>query len=149
MFRVGLLTTGPDPTDQGPFARGLIHGHARHGLILGQSLAFERRAANGHLDRLPELLSELIAVKVDLIVTSGYPAARVVKERTKLPVVMAREGDPVAINLNTAERIGLSIPPSLLARSDTVVESQENVSCRRTMSLRSGPPGGLTPSRPA
>ena len=54
----------------------------------GQNLDFERRAANGHLGRVPELLSELVAVKVNLIVTNGYPAARVAKERTKLPVVM-------------------------------------------------------------
>jgi ABC-type uncharacterized transport system substrate-binding protein len=63
------------------------------------------RAANGDLERLPELLSELIAVKVDLIVTSGYPAARVVKERTKLPVVMAREGAaPCGAELSMGER---------------------------------------------
>jgi putative ABC transport system substrate-binding protein len=95
LFRVGLLTTGPDPTDQSPFASGLKQGFARHGLVLGQNLTFERRAANGQLDRLPELLSELIAAKVELIVTSGYPAAHIAKEGTRLPVVMAREGDPV------------------------------------------------------
>ena len=53
-----------NPTDQSPFARGLTQGLARHELVLGQNLAFEKRAGNGYLGRLPELLSELIAMRI-------------------------------------------------------------------------------------
>lgn len=95
IYRVGLLSTGGEAVDQGPFAAGLIRGFARHGFVLGQNLAFERRAAHGHLDRLQQLASELVASQVAVIVTMGYPAALAAKEYSALPVVAVRAGDPV------------------------------------------------------
>jgi putative ABC transport system substrate-binding protein len=95
IYHVGLLSVGPDPTDQSPFGAGLILGFARHGLALGQNLAFERRAAHGHLERLPQLIDELVASKVAIIVTSGYPAALAAKQHCNLPIVAVRAGDPV------------------------------------------------------
>lgn len=95
IYRVGLLSTGPEPTDQSPFGAGLIRGFARHGLVLGRNLAFERRAAHGNLDSLPELLDELVASKVAIVIASGYPASLAAKRHTSLPVVVVRAGDPV------------------------------------------------------
>ena len=95
IYRVGLLSTGPEPTDQSPFGAGLIRGFARNGFVLGQNLIFERRAAHGNLDRLPQLVRELVASKVAVIVTSGYPAALAAKQNCTLPVVVVRAGDPV------------------------------------------------------
>jgi putative tryptophan/tyrosine transport system substrate-binding protein len=99
IYRVGLLAVGADPTDQSPFATGLKRGLARHGLVLGQNLAFERRAAHGHLDRLPQLVDELVASKVAVIVTQGFPAAVAAKDHSSLPVVAVQAGDPVADGL--------------------------------------------------
>ena len=95
IYRVGLLAVGADPTDQSPFGAGLIRGFAQHGLLLGRNLAFERRAAQGHIDRLPQLVHELIASKVAVIITEGFPAAIAAKDNTTLPVVVVRAGDPV------------------------------------------------------
>ncbi len=95
VYRVGLLAVGADPTDQSTFGAGLIRGFARDGLVLGQNLAFERRAAHGHLDRLPQLVDELVASKVAVIVTQGYPAALAAKNRSAVPVVVVQAGDPV------------------------------------------------------
>jgi putative tryptophan/tyrosine transport system substrate-binding protein len=94
-FRVGLLATGADPTDQSPFVTGLKQGFGRHGLVFGQNLTFERRAAEGQLDQLPQLIDELVAAKVAVIVTAGYPAALAAKRHTALPVVVVNAGDPV------------------------------------------------------
>jgi putative ABC transport system substrate-binding protein len=94
-YRIGLLSVAADPTDQSPFGAGLIRGFARHGLILGQNLVFERRAAHGQLDRLPQLVDELVAKNVAVIVTMGYPAAVAAKDHTTLPVVVVQAGDPV------------------------------------------------------
>ncbi|MGH7045604.1 MAG: ABC transporter substrate-binding protein [Stellaceae bacterium] len=93
-YRVGVLTVGPDPTDQSPVGAGLIRGFARHGLVLGQNLAFERRAAHGQLDRLQQLVAELVASRVAVIVTQGYPAAVAAKQYSTLPVVAVQAGDP-------------------------------------------------------
>jgi ABC-type uncharacterized transport system substrate-binding protein len=95
IHRIGLLSVGADPTDQSPFGAGLIRGFARHGLVLGRNLAFERRAAHGHLDLLPQLIDELVASEVTIIVTQGYPAALAAKDRSTLPVVVVQAGDPV------------------------------------------------------
>jgi putative tryptophan/tyrosine transport system substrate-binding protein len=94
-YRVGMLSVGADPTDQSPFGAGLIRGFARHGLIIRQNLTFERRAAHGQLDRLPQLVDELVASKVAVIVTMGYPAALAAKQHSALPVVAVQAGDPV------------------------------------------------------
>ena len=94
-YRIGLLSVAAVPTDQSPFGAGLICGFARHGLVLGQNLVFERRAAHGQLDRLPQLVAELVAKNVAVIVTMGYPAAVAAKDHTSLPVVVVQAGDPV------------------------------------------------------
>lgn len=93
-YRIGLLAVAADPGDESPFAAGLIRGFARHGLVLGQNLVFERRGAQGHLDRLPQLVGELVAAKVAVIVTQGYPAAVAAKRDSTLPVVAVQAGDP-------------------------------------------------------
>jgi putative tryptophan/tyrosine transport system substrate-binding protein len=98
IYRVGLLSTGGEATDQGAFATGLIRGFARRGFVLGRNLAFEQRAAHGHLDGLPQV-GELVASGVAVIVTLGYPAALAAKQYATLPVVVVRAGDPVADGL--------------------------------------------------
>jgi putative tryptophan/tyrosine transport system substrate-binding protein len=99
VYRVGVLTGGPLLTDESPLGAGLIRGFARQGFILGKTLAFERRGAQGHVDRLLRLVGELVASKVAVIVTSGYPAALAAKEHSTLPVVAVFAGDPVATGL--------------------------------------------------
>ena len=102
IYRVGLLATGAEASDQSPFGAGLIRGFARHGFVLGQNLAFERRAAHGRLDSLPKLLDELVASKVAIVIASGYPASLAAKQHTSLPVVVVRAGDPVEDGLVTS-----------------------------------------------
>ena len=46
------------------------------------------------------LVSELVAAKVDIIVTAGTPAALAVKQKpTTMPLVMVAVGDPVGTGL--------------------------------------------------
>jgi putative ABC transport system substrate-binding protein len=51
------------------------------------------------MDRLPRLISERVASKVDVIVAFGYPCALAAKQGTVLPVVTFTTGDPVATGL--------------------------------------------------
>jgi putative ABC transport system substrate-binding protein len=62
---------------------------------------FERRGAETHTDRLPRLVEELVATKVDVILTVGYPAALAAKQGTTIiPIVVTEAGgDPVATGL--------------------------------------------------
>jgi|SRR5215213_5104882 len=66
----------------------------------GRNIAIEYRWAGGEYSRLPALIAELIAVKVDVIVTAGTPAALAVKKATaSIPCVMVAVGDPVGAGL--------------------------------------------------
>jgi putative ABC transport system substrate-binding protein len=97
--RVGLLGSGAPLGDASPVIEGLGAGFARRGYTLGRDLVFERRAALGHVERLPRLVQELAAGGARLIVTSGYPAALAAKQHATVPVVVTNAGDPVATGL--------------------------------------------------
>src|SRR5262249_62037980 len=60
----------------------------------GRNLTIEYRWADGRSDHLPELAAELVARKVDLIVTSGTPPVLAVKHATStIPIVFVGIGD--------------------------------------------------------
>ena len=98
VYRVGLVSVAtPDTGILGP---GMVHDFAQRGYVDGQTIVFERRAAQGKLDRLPGFIDELVARHVDVIITQGYPAAIAAKERAgNTPIVVTLSGDPVATGL--------------------------------------------------
>jgi len=70
------------------------------GWIEGKNIAIEYRFAEGKLERLPELMSDLVRLKVDLIVAQGTPGALAAKNATTtIPIVMTNAGDPVGAGL--------------------------------------------------
>jgi putative tryptophan/tyrosine transport system substrate-binding protein len=80
----------------GPFRDGLRD----LGYVEGRNIVIEYRWAEGKYDRFPALIAELVALKVDVIVTAGTPAALAVKNATtSIPLVMVAVGDPVGTGL--------------------------------------------------
>ena len=70
------------------------------GWVEGRNLVIENRFAEGRADRLPELATELVRLKVDVIVTGAFPGALAAKNATAtIPIVMVTTGDPVASGL--------------------------------------------------
>jgi putative ABC transport system substrate-binding protein len=83
VHRIGWLSTGPHP-----FIAGFRAGLWGLGYVEGQNLVIEERYSEGQPDHLPGLARELIAHRVDVLVTSGSAAALAVKETTPtLPIV--------------------------------------------------------------
>jgi putative ABC transport system substrate-binding protein len=73
------------------------------GWIEGQNLVVEARWAEGDIDRFPTLMTDVVARKVDIIVTSTTPAAIAGKNATStIPIVNAVMGDPVGTGLVTS-----------------------------------------------
>ncbi|MGA8999590.1 MAG: ABC transporter substrate-binding protein [Pseudolabrys sp.] len=75
-------------------------GLREHGYEEGRNIVIEYRWADGKYEQFPALVAELIAAKVDVIVTAGTPAALAMKKATTtVPLVMVAVGDPVGTGL--------------------------------------------------
>ena len=95
VWRIGQLVTSR--------TRGLDAFHQRLGelgYIEGRNLFIEYRDAEGRPERLPALATELVRLRVDVIVTFGTQAAIAAKQGTTvIPIVMATSGDAVGAGL--------------------------------------------------
>ena len=70
------------------------------GWIEGRNLVIEYRWAEGNVERLPDLASDLVRRQVDLIVAPAGSAALAAKNATtRIPIVMIFPGDPVELGL--------------------------------------------------
>jgi len=70
------------------------------GWIEGKNITIEHRFAEGKPERLPELATDLVRLKVDLIMITGDPAGLAAKGATStIPIVMANAADPVGFGL--------------------------------------------------
>src|SRR5262249_40163363 len=86
-----------NPTASAPTLNGFRQGLRELGWIEGQSVSIEYRWADGRLDRLPALASDLARFPLDVIVVAGWPAARAALQATRtVPIVVAIMTDPVA-----------------------------------------------------
>ena len=96
VFRVGSLNAGANIPEIGFLGDAL----RELGWIEGKNIVWERRYADNHLDRLPELAAELVHLKVDLIMAPGTLAPLAAKGATAtIPIVMTAAGDPIGSGL--------------------------------------------------
>jgi putative ABC transport system substrate-binding protein len=99
VFRVGFLglpTANSLPKRPEAFRAGLRDLGYRE----GQDFVIEYRWADGKYDQLPWLLSDLIRLKVDVILTHGTPGVLAAKQATTtIPIVMAVVGDALGSGL--------------------------------------------------
>jgi putative ABC transport system substrate-binding protein len=99
--RVGWLWSGRsvgDPSEVAGFRRGL----GERGYIEGQTIVVEYRFGEGRFEPLPDLATELVRLKVDVIVTIGSHATRAARQATTLIPIVATTGDPVASGFVTS-----------------------------------------------
>jgi ABC-type uncharacterized transport system substrate-binding protein len=103
VHRIGLLGTHSYSTHV-KGVEALRAGLRDLGYVEGKNIAIEYRWAEGKYDRLANLVAELVALKVDVIVTTGgTPPARAAKHATtKIPIVVTGVGDAVGSGLVTS-----------------------------------------------
>jgi putative ABC transport system substrate-binding protein len=90
--RIGYLSGG----GVGPRTDAFREGLRELGYMEGKNIFIESRAAQGKIDRLPTLASELVRLKVEVLVTLGAADTRAAKNATDaIPIVMAQDPDPV------------------------------------------------------
>ena len=97
---IGFL--GMEPSLPGPVA--FNQGLRDLGYTEGRNILIEYRWAEGKPERFPALAAELVALKVDVIMsTGGTLGALAAKQATKnVPIVFGAVGDPVAEGLVTS-----------------------------------------------
>jgi ABC-type uncharacterized transport system substrate-binding protein len=95
--RIGYLVTGSlESPEARLFLDAFRQGLHERGYVEGQNVAIEFREANGEIERFPTLASELVRLKVDVIVASNTPAARATQQATStIPIVVPVMGDPI------------------------------------------------------
>ena len=99
VYRVGTLNTAAPLADDSPFAAAFLRGLAQRGYVMGRNLAIERLGADMQIDRMPHLVEEFAARKVDAVVAFGYFSALALKQSGVLPTVSFSTGDPVGTGL--------------------------------------------------
>jgi putative ABC transport system substrate-binding protein len=96
---IGLLGTGTAAA-QAQWTAAFVQRMRELGWIEGRNLTIEYRWADGHTERLSELASELVRLKVDVILTHNTPGPLAAKQATStIPIVFATAGDPVGTGI--------------------------------------------------
>src|SRR5262249_44408949 len=97
---IGFLS--PGSADTNPYmVDGLRRGLAETGYAEGRNVTIDYRWAGGRYDRLPELATELVRRRVDIIFASGSSAPGLAAKAatSTIPIVFQTGGDPVADGL--------------------------------------------------
>ena len=92
--KIGVLTPSDQQWEEAAFRVGL----RQIGYIEGSSIIVDVRSAEGQLDRLPSLASELVKSHVDAILAVNTPGTRAaIAATTTVPIVMTAIGDPIGL----------------------------------------------------
>jgi len=95
VYRIGVLERTSMELNAANF-EAFRQGLGEFGYVEGQNIVIEYRSADGRDERFPDLATELVGLKVDLILARGTPAALAAKNATgTIPVVMTGIGNPV------------------------------------------------------
>ncbi len=100
VYRLGYLGAGGRPPDGNP--PGVLRQTLQElGYVDGKNVVYTGRWAEGKMDRLPDMAAELVAQKVDVIVTQGALAGVAAKAASStIPIVVGvASGDMVATGL--------------------------------------------------
>jgi putative ABC transport system substrate-binding protein len=97
---IGLLSAGTPESDAN-FIKAFREGLGGAGYIEDRNVTFVQRWARSELERLPELVADLVRLRVAVIVTvSSTAAALAAKVATRsIPIVFMSGGDPVKLGL--------------------------------------------------
>jgi putative tryptophan/tyrosine transport system substrate-binding protein len=95
---VGFIN-GSSATAYAAYVQAFIRGLAETGHTAGENVAIEYRWADGHYDRIPDMVDDLVRRRV-AVLAPNTPAARAAKRAAaNIPVVFFTGEDPVASGL--------------------------------------------------
>jgi putative ABC transport system substrate-binding protein len=99
VYRVGFLI-GPSAERAASLLHSLKEGLRKRGYIEGRNIEFVPRFADGKMERLPDLATELVRANVDVIVTGSNQHVVAARQATStIPIVFIYAVDPVGAGL--------------------------------------------------
>ncbi len=96
--RVGFIA-GASPTATGHTVGAFRQGLRELGYVEGQTIALEVRWAEGRMERIPELVAELVGLKMDVLVAGISQAALAANKATRTTPIVMVAADPVGLGL--------------------------------------------------
>src|SRR5947207_12536800 len=98
-FRIGYLDNST-ASGSAVLVKAFLQELSKLGWIQGKNITVDYRFGEQKNARLPELTTDLVRLKVDLIVVADTPSALAAKNvTTTIPIVMVTPGDPVGVGL--------------------------------------------------
>jgi putative ABC transport system substrate-binding protein len=98
MPKIGYIWVGARGTDTVNLP-GLSRGLAEKGYMVGETISIEARYADGRPERVPALIAELLAQKVDVLMTPGSSISFAAKQATSTVPIVSFTGDPAGLGL--------------------------------------------------
>jgi putative ABC transport system substrate-binding protein len=94
------FVSGGSPDTFGYLVDAFRGGLSETGYVEGRNIAIEFRWAEGHYNRLPALIANLVHHQVSVLAATTTPGALAAKAATNsIPIVFATDGDPVQLGL--------------------------------------------------
>jgi putative tryptophan/tyrosine transport system substrate-binding protein len=98
-YRLGYLLTGSRERTLSS-VEAFEDGLRRLGYRVGENVTIEYRSANGEMERLPALATELVRLGVDIIIAPSNPSTlATMTATTTIPIVMVAIVDPVGTRI--------------------------------------------------
>jgi ABC-type uncharacterized transport system substrate-binding protein len=98
--RIGYISGTFSPSNPGTYVEALRQGMRELGYTEGKTFLIEYRGAEGKFETIPGIITELVRLKVDVLVLPIFYAIEAAKKATKtIPIVMITQVDPVAAGL--------------------------------------------------
>lgn len=95
LARVGFVTPYA-PETEARWHKAFEQALQERGYVEGRNVAISYRFARGRDEQLPELVAQLLRLRVDVLLTVGSPATRAAQRATRtVPIVMVTVLDPV------------------------------------------------------
>jgi putative tryptophan/tyrosine transport system substrate-binding protein len=93
---IGVLWHAGSADEEGDYYTGLLEGFRRLGYVDGRTIQFEHRFPNEKAELFRSMAAELVALKIDVLVTVGTQTAPYARDATDtIPVVFVFVPDPV------------------------------------------------------